>query len=355
MTRMSDILKKLNVNDVRDESSAAKHSAKEVKQHKPKKHKSKHRANNFKEVKQAVETKAVDKIKESNNKQVDNFAELVEVSTNIFTKGKNYIEKLSYKKLSTLVESIYSELKTSEYNLLSNAYKFDSSQDNYLISHSTASCIYATKFAIELNYSKESCIELGVAGLLYDLGMLDYISIVNKADPLSEAEYETQQSHVAATSRFISLIEGIPERITEAAAAHHERIDGSGYPNNLKRAKINEFAQILGIIDVYNALIHNRKHREKFSAIDATELIIDNKDSFSYKLIKFLVASIGLFPVGSMIELNTGEKAEITVLNNLIPLRPTVKIIYDSHGESIVENKVFDLTKHQTLFIARSL
>lgn len=283
------------------------------------------------------------------------FQDLCCLANDVFVKSNASIDEISFASILEMMKRIYRDLNYDHIKLLKQAYHYDTQEDNYLIAHAVSSTIYAIKLAQSLNYSEQNCLEIGAAAFFHDIGMKDYIYLVNKSESLNENEYEVQKAHVLNIEERLSFVVGIPDRVVVAIQQHHERYDGSGYPERLKRSKISDYAQIISLIDVFVALNHKRAYRERFSPLDAIEVILEVKESFSYRLIKKLIENIGLFPVGSMIVLNTGEKAEVENINSLIPLRPKVRIIYDAHGDEIVERKILDLTKHQTLYIEKSL
>lgn len=292
----------------------------------------------------------------SNNSNIESTIDkLCDFASKIYAKDADIRQCILDDSLSGLLREVFKELKDNPFRLLEFAYNYDTVEKNYLRSHSVSSAIYSIRLAQTLGYIENSCIEIGTAAFLHDIGMKDYLNLVETNETLTESEYEMQKFHVTRAEEILQSFDNIPEAVVKAVKQHHERYDGSGYPEKLKRSKITEYSQIISIIDVYTALIHKRSYRNKFNSIDAIELMLENKESYSYRLIKKLIESIGLFPVGSIIELNTGERGVIIELNQLIPLRPKIKITNDAHGDEIIGDKLFDLTKHQTLYIEKVL
>jgi HD-GYP domain-containing protein (c-di-GMP phosphodiesterase class II) len=148
------------------------------------------------------------------------------------------------------------------------------SSESYLLSHSIGTCVFVLMMGMKLfGRDREALHNLGLAGLLIDVGMTRISkSILYKAGPLSETEWAEMMVH----SRFgyeILKSHNLPRDVLKAVLQHHERIDGSGYPDGLKGDEIHRFAQILMVADVYDALTTDRPHRKAIDHVDALKLM----------------------------------------------------------------------------------
>lgn len=320
----------------------------------------------IKKVKQQVDkkvfnlskSKVTDNLKygidaEDKSRQV--YQRLCELAKNIFDEDIESLGKFSFTEFKSLLLTVIELVKANDVYLLESVYSRHSVESNYLIAHSVSSLIYSVKIALSLGWDRDVIVDLGVAAFLHDIGMKDFFTLVNQAVSLTQAEYEMLKHHALRAENYTKFIKGLPETVNIVAKQHHERYDGSGYPDGTKKGKLHEFSKIVAVVDVFVAMIHPRVYRDRFISLGAIEALIEKKDCFSKKIIKCLINYVGIYPVGSMVELNTGEKAKVLYLNNEIPLRPIVCILYDSDGDKMLEPKTFDLTAHPTIYIKKAL
>ena len=206
-----------------------------------------------------------------------------------------------------------------------------------------------------MGYEKDKLVELGTAALLHDVGMFRYLYLVNQPRKLTEKELNELKRHPREGSQDLEKVKNIIRQVIYATEQHHERIDGSGYPRKITGEFIHEYAKILGIVDVYEAMMHRRIYREQYSPLKTIQQIIACKKGFDYKITKILIEDIGIFPIGSYVELNTKEIGQVVRLNSKIPLRPVVDIITDSKGNRLRQKKRLDLKDESTICIRREL
>src|SRR2546427_12410722 len=180
---------------------------------------------------------------------------------------------------------------------------------------------------------------LGVAAILHDVGMgLNAEEILNKPGPLSHEERTLIKRHPESGAQALRRLCPDADWIAELVLQEHERVGGQGYPRGLKGEEIHEFAQIIGLADTFEALLHARPYRQRFLPHEAVrELVTKEKTSFPTKILKCLIQQFSVFPLGTHVRLNTGESAEGVELNPQYPLRPVVKVLKDTHGSSLKE------------------
>ncbi len=144
--------------------------------------------------------------------------------------------------------------------------------------------------------------------------------------------------------------------LLNAVYQEQEREDGSGYPQGLKGDKICEFAKIIGTADIFEALVHRRTYREGFITYYAIQNILETKShQFSAKMIRSLISVISMFPLGSLVELNTGEIARVVVTNRNRPVRPIVEISEDLEGRKLDPPNRVNLEKEPLIYITKPI
>jgi HD-GYP domain-containing protein (c-di-GMP phosphodiesterase class II)/type II secretory pathway predicted ATPase ExeA len=281
---------------------------------------------------------------------------------NIYEKLINIFDKFYYikqgqhpidlveKELKPLVPQFIKALKTDR-GLMRKAL-FGEEPDVYLLQHGVNVAAQGVKIAMGMGYSEDEMKRLSLAALIHDVGMGDIPEeIWTKKGFLSPAEVTEMRKHpLYGYERLKPLHE-----IANIVLQEHERMDGTGYPNGHSRKDIHEFSYIIGIADIYDSLLHTRPYRDKrYSSFEAIkEIVTKEKQRFPASVLKSLVAYF-LFPVGSRVELNSGERAEVIDENRANPMRPVVKITHDKDDRQYNKPRIVDLDRDQKFFITRS-
>ncbi|GJQ60328.1 MAG: HD-GYP domain-containing protein [Candidatus Scalindua sp. AMX11] len=223
--------------------------------------------------------------------------------------------------------------------------------------HSVNVSIYAMTLAQGLDYSHEQLIQLGITALLHDIGMtLLPEEIINKTGKLKENELEIIKKHPFYTYKILQTLEKNLSWISEIAYQEHEREGGQGYPRGHKGKEIHEYAKIIGIADVYEALTHNRPQRKSYMPHEAVKIILSSqKAHFSEKIKRVLLKKLSCFPVNSCIKLNSNAIGRVIQINENSPLRPTIEILVDSQGNFLTMKKVIRLEEAPLLYIVESV
>ncbi len=229
-------------------------------------------------------------------------------------------------------------------------------REDALYSHVVNVSLIALELGRGLGYEKQQLVELGVAGFMHDIGIIKFLDLINKNGKLSDGEFQKVKEHPLNGLEIINKIGGefIPGLIV-VIAQEHERLDGSGYPKGLKDDEIKESAQIVGVADVYEAMIHSRPYRVRFSPPKTINAILNQKNSFSPKVLKVLLERIGVFPVGTMVRLNTKEVGMVVKENQGLPLRPLVTVMFDESGKKVAQPKQIDLSSNLMICIEECL
>lgn len=289
-----------------------------------------------------------------NREGLNLYAGTASLMKEILEKNKNY-EFIDTKRITTQTEKIVSQLSLNNEKLLPLALIEDWKDDDYLPYHSVNVCILSIEVGLGLGYSKPELIELGISALLHDIGMTEYVHLSNQPRKLTAEEYSQVKEHTVKGLEILKKNKNLNEKALHVARQHHMRLDGSGYPKELKGEIIDEYARIVGLVDEYETMTHHRAYRDKFLPLEAMQEILKRKKAFERRLIKILIEKIGIYPIGSLVELNTNEIAEVIKLNHSVHLNPVakVKIIRDADGGKLKQTKVLDMTARSSLYIKK--
>ncbi len=208
----------------------------------------------------------------------------------------------------------------------------------YTYGHSLSVCILMVAFARYLGFDSRFIQELGIGALLHDIGTI-HISpqIVNKNTKLSEAEYETIKRHVEYGWDILEKTSGMGEISMKMAYQHHERLDGTGYPNGLKSDEISLHVQALGIVDVYDAVTTKKRYRASYQPTEALKMLYKwGGTRFDSSLVKKFIRCIGIFPAGSLVSLESGLLGVVINQGTDDLLKPTVRIVMNINNNRVI-------------------
>lgn len=227
-----------------------------------------------------------------------------------------------------------------------------------LPSHLLNVCIFAIEIGISLHYIRDDLERLGLAAIVHDLGMARVPeNVLKKPGRLSPKEFDIIKKHPEEGAAILSELDEdrrVKFRVwlAEIALQEHERYDGKGYPKGLKGDEIHEFALIIGISDVYEALTHHRFQRKNLPPLDSMKEILSvERASFPEKIIKALIAKLPVFPIGTMVRLSSREIGVVVSSDSSSPFRPTVKIIFGPSGLRPKTERVINLRENPLLYI----
>lgn len=227
------------------------------------------------------------------------------------------------------------------------------SLDNYLSRHLVNVCILSLAIAIQMNFNKSKLHALGIAAIIHDIGMLGVKHISEQPRKLSEDEFAELKMHTLKGAEIALKMEGGCDIII---GQHHERVNGGGYPLQLKGNEIDNYAKIIGLADTYEAMTHHRPYRRAIAPHYAIrEITGPFKLFFDQQMIKLLVYRISIFPLGSFVRLNSGDIARVIASNANSPLRPVVLVMLDSREKPLSEYKTLDLSKNNSVYIKEPL
>ncbi|NKC02077.1 MAG: DUF3391 domain-containing protein [Pseudomonadales bacterium] len=229
---------------------------------------------------------------------------------------------------------------------------------DYLFQHSLSTAVWSAVLGRHLGMERDELLELALGTSIMDVGMSTLPdNLLSKEGPLSTRELNLIQSHVGKSLSLAA--DGLSKRTLNILACHHERNDGSGYPHGLVGTQIPLFARIAGLVDAYDAMITQRPHAQARSSFEAVQELVDMKDTlFQGSLVEQFVQTVGMFPTGAIVELNTGEVGIVVRQNETRRLRPVVVLILNSEQQRRTDMPTIYFSKYTntpTTWIVREL
>ncbi len=227
-----------------------------------------------------------------------------------------------------------------------------SATDEYTFSHSVSTTVYSLLIARQLGYSQSMMEKLATGTLLHDMGkVLIEKSILLKESALTADEFEHIKKHTILGYELLKKCSTLTELSRIISLSHHERMDGSGYPRGIMAGKLHEFARIVAVADVYDALTTNRCYRKKWTNEKAVNYLIECSDTkFDTRIVANFIQTVAIYPNGSMVRLSNKQYAIVKEQNRSMPLRPIVRVVSDENGYDIPVYEI-DLLKELSLTV----
>jgi HD-GYP domain-containing protein (c-di-GMP phosphodiesterase class II) len=268
-------------------------------------------------------------------------------------KIKKRITNSQVREVKQVVNQMVDELSYHQ-NLLVN-FQDIRSYDDYLYCHSVGTAILSVILGIAFMYDEIRLRDLGVGALLHDIGKIKISKeILNKPDKLNREEWEEVKKHPIFGYEILYQNEELSLLSSHVAYQHHEYYNGGGYPRGLREEEIITYAKITGICDVYDALTCDRVYRKKFLPHEAMKIIIDLAGKqFSPHLVKVFLEHIALYPIGTQVELNTGEIGVVIRTIKGFTDKPLIKILKDKEGKELENPRIVNLMEDTSLSIQK--
>jgi putative nucleotidyltransferase with HDIG domain len=215
--------------------------------------------------------------------------------------------------------------------------------DNYTFTHMVNVSILTMGQARALGIDGPLLREFGMAALMHDIGKVRTpLEVLNKPDKLTDEEFTIMKKHVVDGAEILRATPDIPTLAPVMAFEHHLRIDGTGYPAGVKRPSLNLGTMLCSIADVYDAMRSQRKYQQAFPSERILEVLKRNDGTqFDQNLVRRFTQLIGIYPVGNLVRLNTGEKAVVVKIYAPDPHRPQVRVVIDRNGTHV--NQPYDV------------
>ncbi|MBL0486180.1 HD-GYP domain-containing protein [Aeromonas caviae] len=221
-------------------------------------------------------------------------------------------------------------------------------KDAYLMEHSMNVAILLANFGRYLGLDRSVLKELTLGGLLHDVGkIMTPDEVLNKPGKLTDEELEVMREHVVHSHDILAATAGITPIMLEVAANHHERIDGTGYPRRLKGDQLSLYTRMSGIVDVYDAVTADRVYKKGMQPTQAFRILLKGVDlHFDADLVTRFIKCMGVYPVGTLVQLSNQRLAVVMQRNEQQPLKPVVKVIYHAGHRHYLEVQWLDLAKN---------
>lgn len=221
-------------------------------------------------------------------------------------------------------------------------------KDKYRYSHAINCCALAATFCRHLGFSKTEIQNISMGALLLDIGVTKLPeSMISTQGPLNPLLMKLVRSHVDFGLEILDTMPKLPHITREMIKTHHERMNGTGYPNGLKGEQIPVCGRIAAIIDCYDAMISNRPHKNRISPTDAICSLYEWRDvDFHEDLIEQFIQCIGAYPTGSLVELNSGQIGIVMSQNRVHHLYPKVLLILNADKIKYERPSTVDLWEH---------
>ena len=250
-------------------------------------------------------------------------------------------------KLYELLDTVFNQLVMGD-NILFNLYE-KRKEEASLPYHIVNVLILSSVIGLNMGFNKSRLSHLGLASIFYDTGIGSFRELMEEPRLFTPEERERVKSHIGKSLEIVGRIGSINDVVIETIRMHHERMGGNGYPAGLGGDDINPYAKILGLADTYEAITHTRPHREGMNTHKAVRLLIGSmKNDFDSDVMKIFINKMSVYPIGSIVTLDTYEVARVVSVQPGSPLRPVVMILRDANGVNVKEKVVIDLSKQDS-------
>ncbi|EHQ52275.1 metal dependent phosphohydrolase [Ectothiorhodospira sp. PHS-1] len=218
-------------------------------------------------------------------------------------------------------------------------------RDEYTSQHSINVCILALTFGRFLGMRERHLQTLGLGALLHDIGKMKVpLEILNAPRRLSEAEFQVMKAHPELGHLLLRRDRSLPREALNVVIGHHERMDGGGYPHGLQGEAIPLYARLVAVVDVYDAVSSNRVYHARRLPQEALAILFKMRGKeLDTALVESFIRCIGVYPVGSLVELKSGEVGVVVGFNNEHRLKPTLMLLLDAGGAPLDQPVMMNL------------
>ena len=220
------------------------------------------------------------------------------------------------------------------------------SKDDYSYMHSVAVCALMVALGRQLGLSEDECRSAGLAGLVHDVGKaLLPLEILNKPGKLTEAEFAIVRTHAERGHALLLGGQGASDEMLDVALHHHERMDGTGYPHRLPGEQISRVARMGAVCDVYDAITSNRPYKTGWDPAESIARMASWKGHFDEAVFNAFVRSLGIYPTGSLVRLQSGLVAVVCEQNPSALVSPAVHAFYSTRSNMPIPPRLIDLAR----------
>ena len=218
--------------------------------------------------------------------------------------------------------------------------------DDYTYMHSVAVCALMIALARQLGLSDEETRDAGMAGLLHDLGKaLIPMAILNKPGKLTDEEFAIVKTHPKKGHELLLTATGVSEVTKDVCLHHHEKIDGSGYPMGLNSETMSLYAKMGAVCDVYDAVTSNRPYKAGWDPAESIKRMAEWQGHFDPTVFQAFVKSLGIYPTGSFVRLESGRLGVVIEQGEKSLLKPKVRVFFSSKSQAYIKPETVDLAR----------
>lgn len=251
---------------------------------------------------------------------------------------------LEMKAVIGLVEIITSSVERNQSSLISLARLKNA--DEYTYMHSVAVCSLMVALARELGFDAEATRKAGLAGLLHDVGKAAIpLEVLNKPGKLTDAEFDVVKQHPRAGTDILENSYDVDDVARDVCLHHHEKMDGTGYPEKLGSDDLSLYARMGAVCDIYDAVTSNRPYKDGWDpAVSLRRMAEWAPNHLDRAVFHAFVKCVGIYPIGSLVRLQSGRLGVVVEQNPVASLTPKVKVFYSTGSQSRIRPEIIDLS-----------